>query len=174
MLNEIWPELTAPLQLLVPEYDPEIDDVDAVASPVTEAEHAAYGKSKPPAAIEIVNRSADPDMVPDSDPRPLAPLLVSVMVTVPETVVSDCMTCHVICPGPDESDAVPAHAPLTFTGADGAGAGVGDGCVDEDPPPPHAADKTIATNTIGCSDPITRFINASSSVADGQAILAYV
>ena len=43
----------APLQLFVPENDPVIVVVDAVASPVTVAVHVAYGASKPPAATAI-------------------------------------------------------------------------------------------------------------------------
>jgi hypothetical protein len=146
LLRESCPDVTAPPQLLLPEYDPVMELVDAVASPDTVAVQAAYGTSKPPAAMEIVNRIDDPDTVPESDPRPFAPLLVSVIVTVPEMAASDCVTCHAICPGPDESDAVPCQAPLTFTGGVGVGVGVGDGCVDDDPPP-HAADRAIAAMT---------------------------
>jgi hypothetical protein len=54
LLREIWPDATVPLQLFVPLYDPVIVVVVADASPDTFAVHAAYGASKPPAAIAIV------------------------------------------------------------------------------------------------------------------------
>jgi hypothetical protein len=39
---------------------------------------------------------------------------VSVIVIVPEKDVPDWVTCHVIWPGPEESEADPVHVPVTL------------------------------------------------------------
>jgi hypothetical protein len=63
------------------------------------------------------------------------------MVTVPDTLVPDCVICIVIEPGPEESVAVPRHDPATFSefadGADGE---------DDDDVPPQALVKTSAAS----------------------------
>jgi hypothetical protein len=84
-----------------------------VAFPETLAEHVLYGLSNPPASTETVNCSDDPETVPDTVPRPVTFVVVSVMDIVPEIDVPDCVTCHVICPGPDESFAGPDHVPVS-------------------------------------------------------------
>lgn len=48
---------------------------------------------------------------------------VSVMVIVPDTDVPDCVICHVICPGPDESLADPDHVPVRDADVDGGALG---------------------------------------------------
>ena len=63
-----------------------------------------------------------PDTVPDAVPRPVTVVFVVVLrvsVNVPENDEPDCVICHVIWPGPDESDAEPVHVPVTFDGVDG-------------------------------------------------------
>ena len=93
----------------------------------------------------IENCSVDPVMVPDTDPVPTAPVLVSVARTVPENDASVCVSCHVICPGPEESDAEPLHDPLRFTGE----AGVGEGCV---VPPLLPPQETVQTTRAASAD----------------------
>ena len=88
----------------------------------------------------IENCTDDPVTVPDTDPLPTAPVVVSVTLTVPENDASVWVSCHVICPGPEESDAGPLHDPLRFT----VGLGVGEGCV-VPPLPPQAAAHTSAS-----------------------------
>jgi hypothetical protein len=76
------------------------------------------------------------DTVPETEPRPPNPVPVSVNVTVPENDVSAWVSCHDICPGPDESDAVPfqpggrltvcpAQMPARLMGADAVSDGEG-------------------------------------------------
>src|SRR4051812_16317401 len=57
------------------------------------------------------NVIAVPDTVPDTDPVPLVPLLLSVTAIVPENDAPDCEIVHTIRPAPDESVAVPDHDP---------------------------------------------------------------
>ena len=79
----------------------------------------------------------EPDTVPDTVPVPFVPVLLSVIVNAPEKEVPDCVSAHVISPGPDESVAVPDHEPLTLAGLDD---GVeGEGVVGDAPPPLHPA-----------------------------------
>ena len=87
-------------------------DLVAVAVPVRSAVHAPHGSSNPPAGIRIENSTAVPDNVPDTEPRPRAPELSSIIVNVPENEEPDCVTCNAMVPGPDESVAVPVHEPL--------------------------------------------------------------
>jgi hypothetical protein len=114
---------------------PVSDEEEAWASPENVALQDANGLSNPPAGMAIEKRIDDPDTVPEIDPRPLMPVPVSVMVTVPEIAVLDCVSCHVITPPPDESVAGPLQLPLTFTVV-----GCGEGSVgpSELPPPPQA------------------------------------
>lgn len=131
---------------------PVIDDDDTWPSPETVDVHAAYGLSNPPAAMLIEKWIDELESDPVSVPRPLTPVPVSVIVTVPDSDASVCVTTHTICPGPDESDAAPRQVPVMLTGADGDGAvGVveaGGVDVDEDPPPLQAAVDTSATTII--------------------------
>jgi hypothetical protein len=110
-----------------------IDVDDVLPLPDTVDEHEVYGASKPPAGTDSENCTDDPDTVPDTVPRPEAPVLLSVIVNDPENDEPDCVICHVIVPGPEESVAVPVQVPFTLAGADGS-VGL------EPPPPPHAAD----------------------------------
>lgn len=110
-----------------------IDVDDALPLPETVDEHDVYGASKPPAGTDSENCTDDPDTVPDTVPRPDAPVLLSVIVNDPENDEPDCVICHVIVPGPEESVAVPVHVPLTLAGADGS---VG---LEPPPPPPQPA-----------------------------------
>jgi hypothetical protein len=86
--------------------------------------------------------------VPETDPRPVKPVLVSVIVTVPENDVPVWVTCHAIAPGPDESDAGPLHVPVRLTEPDAAGVGVVDIGVEPLDPlqPPQAPNDTSAHN----------------------------
>jgi len=98
--------------------------------------HDPSGLSNPPAGTAIVKWIAEPDTVPDTDPRPLTPVAVSVIVTVPENDESTWVSCHDIAPPPDESVAEPVHVPLTLVGV-----GCGEGPVGPAglPLPPQAA-----------------------------------
>jgi hypothetical protein len=68
---------------------PVIEAADAWPSPEIVAAHDAYGLSKPPAGMLTEKWSDELDTEPAMVPRPLIPVLVSVIVTVPDTVVSD-------------------------------------------------------------------------------------
>lgn len=66
-----------------------------------------------------------PDTVPDTVPRPVTVVFAGVLpiiVNDPENDESDCVICHVISPGPDESEAWPFQVPFTVDAV-----GVGDG-----------------------------------------------
>ena len=109
--------------------------------------HDPSGLSNPPAGTAIEKCIAEPDMVPDTDPRPLMPVAVSVIVTVPENDVLACVSCHVIDPVPVESLAEPVHVPLTDV--DGS-----EGCVGAlEPPlpplPPQPISMSVSTAMIG-------------------------
>jgi hypothetical protein len=95
--------------------------------------------SNPPASTETVNCSDDPETVPEIVPRPVTFVDVSVMDIVPDTDVPDCVICHVICPGPDESLADPDHVPVN--GVDGGALG----SVGEEPDE-HARADAISAN----------------------------
>ena len=69
---------------------------------------------------------AEPDTVPDIDPRALTLVVLSVMVSVPDKDVDVWVIRHVIWPGPVESEAGPLHVPVKSTAA---GLGAGLGCV---------------------------------------------
>src|SRR5262245_5763581 len=99
-------------------------------SPLTSAVQLECGASKPPDGTAIVNRRDDPDIVPDIDPRPLSFVAVSVIVIDPVNEPPDCVSCHVIWPGPDESDAFPTQAPVSPEPDEG------DGLPGEAEPPP--------------------------------------
>jgi hypothetical protein len=75
-----------------------------------------------------------PDTVPDTVPRPVTvaflSLSVIVNVRVPENDDPDCVTCHVMSPGPDESDAAPVQLPVML--APGFGEDGGLGCVGDE------------------------------------------
>jgi hypothetical protein len=118
--------------VLDPLYVPVIDVEDVVPFPETVDEHPAYGASKPPVGTESENCSDDPETVPETVPRPVTLVLLSVMVSDPENDDPDCVICHVIVPGPEESEAVPVQVPLTLAGEDGS-VGL------EPPPPPQPA-----------------------------------
>src|SRR5258708_36499344 len=85
------------------------------ASPFGLAEHDATGASTPPVGIVTVKGTAEPATVPDTVPRPFADVPVSTSVTVPLKLAPDCVTTHVIVPGPVESVAAPVHVPTMFT-----------------------------------------------------------
>ena len=113
-------------------------EVDVVVPlPETLDEHAVYGASNPPLGTDNENCSDDPETVPDTVPRPVTFVLPSVIVNDPENDEPDCVICHVIVPGPEESVAVPDQVPFTFAGDEGA--------VGFDPPPPPQA--TAAAHT---------------------------
>ena len=109
---------------------------------MTLAVQDANGLSNPPAATVTVKRTDEPEMVPETDPRPVRPVVVSVIVAVPENAVPVWVICHAIAPGPVESDAEPLHAPLRFAAGPGDGEGVGD--VALDPPLPPQPNDTSA------------------------------
>ena len=93
------------------------------------------GLSNPPAGTVIEKRTDAPEIVPETDPRPVRPVVVSVIDTVPENDVSVWVICHAIAPGPVESDAGPLHVPLKLVVGPGDGAGVGDVALDPLLPP---------------------------------------
>jgi hypothetical protein len=102
-----------------PLYVPVIDVDEAVPLPEAIAEQPANGPSKPPVGTVNVNCSDVPDMVPETDPRPVTFVVRSVIVSDPENDESDCVSCQVMVPGPVESLALPLHVPFTFAGVDG-------------------------------------------------------
>jgi hypothetical protein len=55
------------------------------------------------------------------------------MVNEPENDEPACVICHVIVPGPDESDASPLHEPVVLDGVDGE-VGLGEDEEPDDPP----------------------------------------
>jgi hypothetical protein len=112
------PDPTAPPHEFEPVYVPVSDDDEAWPSPETVAVHDANGLSNPPAGTAIEKRIDAPDRVPETDPRPLMPVAVSVIVTVPENDVPDCESCHDIGPAPVESVEEPLQVPLTLTDVD--------------------------------------------------------
>ena len=99
------------------------------------------GLSNPPAGTVIEKRTDAPEIVPETDPRPVRPVLVSVIDTVPENDVAVWVICHAMAPGPLESDAGPLHVPFRFTDSEGPVGGVGVALLD---PllPPQAKDTT--------------------------------
>lgn len=103
------PPVTGPLHEFVPPYEAVMAVAVARPSPDTETVQLAYGASKPPAEMAIVNRIVDPCSVPVSVPRPVIDVPVTVIVTVPDRSPPDCVTCSVIDPGPEESEAIPRH-----------------------------------------------------------------
>jgi len=115
LFNVNDPDPIEPAHEFVPAYVPVRDDDEAWPSPDTVALHEANGLSNPPAGTVIEKRIAPADRVPVIDPRPLMPVAVSVIVTLPEIDVSACESCHVITPAPVESVAVPAQVPTMFT-----------------------------------------------------------
>jgi hypothetical protein len=86
---------------------------DELAWPVPEilAEQEPNGLSNPPTGILIENVIEAPDIVPEMEPRPVMPVLVSLMVAEPENDVPLSLSCHDMTPEPDESDALPAQVP---------------------------------------------------------------
>lgn len=134
---------------MVPVYVPVRVEPDTVPCPDTLAEQAVNRPSKPPTGMAIEKRTVEPVTSPDNEPRPVTPLLASTMDAEPVTADPDCVICHVMRPGPDESLAVPLHVPVTVTGvADGAdGAdGVADGWAEDEPPPQPATAASASPN----------------------------
>jgi hypothetical protein len=116
-----WPDVIAPVHEFDPVYVPVIDDDEACASPDTVAAHDSYGRSNPPAWTLIEKCIEEPVTVPDTEPRPPAPVLPSDIVKEPENDVPCWVSCHVICPGPHESFAQPLHVPVTSSPDAGSG-----------------------------------------------------
>lgn len=85
-----------------------------------------------------------PDAVPETVPDPLVPVLLSVIVIVPENDVDDCVRTQVIRPAPDESVAVPDHEPPTLAVVE-EGGGDEEGAVEDPLPPPLQAVAASAT-----------------------------
>ncbi len=155
------PDPKAPVHELEPVNVPVMAAADAVALPDADELHAALGLSNPPTGTVTVNSSDDPDTVPETVPRPVTPVPVSVVVSEPENDAPDWVSCHVIRPGPDESDAVPAQVPPTLAGAtEGA-------VVLEESPEEHPVDTTRTSETQERSNQTAR----GPSMATG-AILA--
>jgi hypothetical protein len=75
------------------------------------AEQEPNGLSNPPAGILIENVIDAPETVPEMEPRPVMPVLVSLIVAEPENDVPLSLSCHDRTPEPDESEAVPVHVP---------------------------------------------------------------
>ena len=140
---------------LDPEYVPVIEEDEAWPVPVTLTEQVANGLSKPPAGTAIENVMDDPEIVPETVPRPVYPVLVSVSVMVPENDVDEAVvTCQTMAPGPDESEAGPLQVPPRLA-EPGPGVGVGVG-VGVDPLLPPQANDTSAHRTSARSPPACR------------------
>jgi hypothetical protein len=86
---------------------------EELAWPVPEilAEQDPNGLSNPPTGILIENVIDVPETVPEREPRPMIPVLVSLMVAEPENDVPPSLSCHDRTPEPDESDALPVQVP---------------------------------------------------------------
>jgi hypothetical protein len=109
------------------------------------AEQEPNGLSNPPTGILIENVIDAPETVPEMEPRPVMPVLVSLIVAEPENDVPLSLSCHDNTPAPDESEAEPVHAPDRLDcPADGD---VGWGLDDPPPPPAQAAASTSAHRT---------------------------
>lgn len=108
------------------------DEPDTVTCPDTLAAHDAYGLSNPPTGTAAEKLAVEPFTSPESVPRPVTPVAVSVSDSEPVRDRPVWETCHDMRPGPDESLAVPVHAP------DRSAAG-SDGCVGVEPLPPQPA-----------------------------------
>ena len=119
---------------------------DELAWPVPEilAEQDPNGLSNPPAGILIENVIDALETVPEMEPRPVMPVLVSLMVAEPENDVPLSLSCHDRTPEPDESEAEPVHAPDRLDCA--ADGGVGWEGLDDPPSPPAQADMHAATS----------------------------
>ena len=96
-----------------------------------------------------------PDAVPETVPDPRVPVLLSVIVIVPENDVDDCVSTHVIRPAPDESVAVPDHEPPTLAVVD-EGGGEEEGAVEDPLPPPLQAVAASATMSVAAIAPEVR------------------
>src|SRR5262245_12557441 len=96
-----------------------MDEDEVVPLPETDAEHDVYGASNPPVGTDNENWSEEPETVPETVPRPVTFVLLSVRVSDPENDEPDCVICHVMVPGPEESVAVPDHLPLKSAGDEG-------------------------------------------------------
>ena len=92
--------------------------------------------------VTVCPAAAHDQPVPAADTKSSAAGRVSVSVSVPENDVPDCVSAHVIWPGPDESDAVPDHEPLTLAVVVEVEP---DGVVGVEPPPPLHPTVTSAT-----------------------------
>ena len=122
---------------------------DELAWPVPEilAEQDPNGLSNPPAGILIENVIDAPETVPEMEPRPVMPVLVSLMVAEPENDVPLSLSCHDRTPEPDESEAEPVHAPDRLDcPADG---GVGWEGLDDPPSPPAGKGKWAWAQPLG-------------------------
>ena len=115
---------------------------DTAAEPVALAVQDENEPPAPPAGTASVKLRLLPDTVPDTVPVAVVPVPLSVSVSVPENDVPDCVSAHVIWPGPDESDAVPDHEPLTLAVVVEVEP---DGVVGVEPPPPLHPTVTSAT-----------------------------
>jgi hypothetical protein len=100
-----------------------MDDAEACASPETSLLQDSYGLSKLPAGMAMLKCRLALVSVPETDPRPVLLVAVSVIVNVPDTDEPVCVTLHVMDPGPVESDAAPLQVPVRFNSA-GWGLGV--------------------------------------------------
>ena len=69
---------------------------EAVASPDTVVAHVEYAPSNPPAGTVIENCMEEPEIVPETVPRPVTIVAVSVIDNVPLKDEPVCVVCHVI------------------------------------------------------------------------------
>src|SRR5262245_10577015 len=89
---------------------------EAVPVPDTVVEHSTYTPSKPPTGTVSENCRFDPEALPVTAPRPLTFCRPSVISSGPENDLPLCVSCQVMVPAPEVSDAVPDHSPATFAG----------------------------------------------------------
>jgi hypothetical protein len=131
------PDPTSPLHEFEPLYVPVMDDKLVWPVPEILAEQDPNGLSNPPGGILIENVIDAPETVPEMEPRPVMPVLVSLMVAEPENDVPLSLSCHDRTPEPDESEADPVHVPDKLDcPADGD---VGWEGLDDPPSPPAQA-----------------------------------
>jgi hypothetical protein len=146
------PLLNGCVHELLPEYVPSIVEGEVAAVPFVVIVHVGEPDTVP-AEMASVHVSVDPDSVPDRLPVDRTVRESVETVADPVTLLPVCVNVHVIRPGPEESDALPAHAPVrpcwVGLGCEGAVGLDGEAAGDEEPLFPHAhiATAPIATTS---------------------------
>lgn len=105
-----------PVHVLEPLYVPVMEVPETLPLPDTVELHDANEPLKPPTGTVSEKLTVDPESVPETEPLPVVPLPLSVIVSVPENELPFCVTCQAIVPGPEESDAFPFQLPAMLAG----------------------------------------------------------